>query len=74
MHDGVCRVFPPLHLAVNDTGVFPVAVHVVHLGHVTTVCLVDNFEKVVSVMRTGWSIRLYTTGWGWWFGSWVGLI
>ena len=50
MHDGVCRVFPPLHLAVNDTGVFPVAVHVVHLGHVTTVCLVDNFEKVVSVM------------------------
>ena len=45
MHDRVCRVFPPLHLTINDTGVLPVTVHVVYLGHVTTVCLVDNLEK-----------------------------
>ena len=44
MNDRVCGVFPPLHLAINDTGVLPVSVHMVDLGYVTTVRLEYNFE------------------------------
>ena len=39
MHDRVGRVFPPLHLAVNDAGVLPVSIDVVYLRHVATVRL-----------------------------------
>ena len=39
MHDRVGRVFPPLHLTVNDAGVLSVSIYVVNLRHVATVRL-----------------------------------